>query len=54
MYDLIFWLVVLVLWILYCCYWVKKEHPSFWVMYDFFFLGWTVAHLLNTIFKVLG
>ena len=54
MYDLIFWLVVLVLWILYCCYWVKQEHPSFWVMYNFFFLGWTVAHLLNTIFKVLG
>lgn len=54
MYLLIFWIVMLVLWIAYSCYWAEKEHPGFWVMYNFFFLGWTVAHLLNTIFKVLG
>ena len=53
MYLLIFWIVMLVLWIAYSCYWAKKEHPGFWVMWSFFFLGWTVAHLWNCIFEVV-
>lgn len=54
MSNVIFWSIILVLWILMSWYWVKKEHPKFWVMYNFFFLGWTAAHLLNSIFKVFG
>lgn len=53
MTQLIFWLVTLVLWIIMSWYWIKTEHPKFWLMWNFFFLGWTVAHLWNCIFEVV-
>lgn len=54
MNNLLFWIGMTAFWIGMSWYWIEKEHPKFWVMWNFFFLGWTAANLFWAIFEVLG
>ena len=53
MNGVIVWSVILVIWIILCAREADENKSSFSTKWDFFFLGWTAAHLLNKIFEAL-
>ena len=53
MNSVIIWAILLAIWIILGIYYVKRDRPTFWVCWAFFFIGWTVAMLLNEIGELI-
>lgn len=53
MNSVIVWSAILILWVILCTLEANENKSSFSTKWDFFFLGWTVAHLWNCIFEVI-
>ena len=53
MNSVIVWSAILVIWIILCGCEANENKFSLTTKWDFFFLGWTAAQLLNKIFEAL-
>lgn len=53
MSSVIAWVILLAFWAIVGIYYVKRDKPTFWPCWAFFFLGWTAAMLLNEIGELI-
>lgn len=54
MSSVIIWAILLMFWIAISVYYVKRDKPTFWVCWTFFFLGWTAMGFFNDLGILLG
>lgn len=54
MNSVIIWAILLVFWIAISVYYVKRDKPTFWPCWVFFFLGWTAMGFFNALGSSLG
>lgn len=49
MNSVIIWAILLVFWIVTSIYYVKRDKPTFWPCWGFFFTGWTAAMFFSNV-----
>lgn len=54
MSSVIIWAILLVLLIPTSVYYVKRDKPTFWPCWVFFFMGWTAMGFFNALGSLLG
>lgn len=53
MYNLVAWTILLILWVVIDSVAVSQKKLTFWVCWDFFFMGMTATRLYLTILEAM-